>query len=445
MQLVSRLQSTKNTDRILRTRLIHHNLLESTFQRLILLNKLPILINCRGTNTPKLSPRQSRFKKIRRIHRSRSGSRPYDRVHFVDKKNHFPIALLYFVNDALETFFEFSSHGGSGHEGTHVQSDETTGWFERVGDVSGYHSLGDSFGYGGFSNTGVTDQNWIVLGSPTQNLDRPANFVISSNYRVQLSLLGPGSEIDPIFLQSIVISLGTPRRDPSSAPGLFPHGPQCLFDVIVGNVLAFERSDGEEIVFGAEADEEGFGGYIGVLQFGLNLPPLLQNLRQSPPQTLLRLRSVLVIVHNDFGLFVQMEFHLGLELGQVDSRVFEYFGGYSFGGDGSLLGPVLGGIEQDAQQHGSLHGRGLIVIGTSREGRHGRPCGFRVFRLVEVFFCHGQSRLALSLMAANIEVVDAASDEAVLDGWRNHHVEVGGVSGGFSDCREGVRDEGISV
>jgi len=61
MDLVPRLQSSQNTDGILRTRLIDHDLLEATFKSLVLLDKLTVFVDGRGSDAPEFASGKGRF------------------------------------------------------------------------------------------------------------------------------------------------------------------------------------------------------------------------------------------------------------------------------------------------------------------------------------------------------------------------------------------------
>lgn len=57
-----------------------------------------------------------------------------------------------------------------------------------------------------------------------ENTDGTSNFIVATNYRIELSLLGKGSEIDSIFLQGIKSLLSSFRFNSSVSSSLFNRG-----------------------------------------------------------------------------------------------------------------------------------------------------------------------------------------------------------------------------
>ena len=64
-----------------------------------------------------------------------------------------------------------------------------------------------------------------------------------------------------------------------------------------------------------------------------------------------------------------------------------------------LTGAIFGRIQQNAQQHGSLHRRRRIIIGRRRKSRQRRPRSLGVFGLIKVIF-GGHAKLRASGSAA---------------------------------------------
>ena len=71
---------------------------------------------------------------------------------------------------------------------------------EDIRDVVVGDSYGQGFGDGGFTDAGFAEQNRIILGSSTENLNNPFDLFQSSDHRIELSLLGFGGEVKAIFV-----------------------------------------------------------------------------------------------------------------------------------------------------------------------------------------------------------------------------------------------------
>jgi hypothetical protein len=63
--------------------------------------------------------------------------------------------------------------------------------------------LGEPFDDRRLTDAGFTDQHRIVLGATLQNLDGSADFVVSTDHRIELAVFGPLREIDRVFLERL--------------------------------------------------------------------------------------------------------------------------------------------------------------------------------------------------------------------------------------------------
>mmetsp|Transcript_9636 Transcript_9636/g.12553 ORF Transcript_9636/g.12553 Transcript_9636/m.12553 type:complete len:245 (-) Transcript_9636:801-1535(-) len=234
MKFIPWLEATKNTHSVLRTWLINHDLLESTFQSFVSLDVFSILINSCSTNTAEVTTSQCRFQEIRSIHRSLSSTSTYDRMHFVNEQNDFSITLLNFLQNSLETFFEFTTHTSTSHKCTKVESNQTAWWFEGIGDIPSNHTLCNTFRNRCLADTRISNEDRIILGSTRQDLNSPTNFVVSPNDRIELSLFGTFRKINAIFKQGVIHTFSTTSIGRSSLFPILLYGCQ---DFIVCNTL----------------------------------------------------------------------------------------------------------------------------------------------------------------------------------------------------------------
>ena len=81
----------------------------------------------------------------------------------------------------------------TGHERTHVKREQSAD--QRIGYIALDDTLSESFCNGGFANTGWSDEHWVVFGAPTENMNRTADLVVTTDDRVELALLSGCGEI----------------------------------------------------------------------------------------------------------------------------------------------------------------------------------------------------------------------------------------------------------
>ena len=201
--LITLLQSTKNGNGILHSRLINHNRLETTFQSSILFNILTILVQGGCSDTVKFPSCKHWLQHISRIHGAVCFSCSDDQMKLVNKENNVSLALFHFLQNCLQTFLKLASVLGSCYKRAHVQS-KNLFVFQSFRNVSGNDSLSQSFNGCCFTDARLTDQNRIVLCLTGKNPDNVANLRITANYRVQLLVAGFFHQILSIFIKSII-------------------------------------------------------------------------------------------------------------------------------------------------------------------------------------------------------------------------------------------------
>ena len=201
--LIALLQSTKNGNSILHSRLVNHNRLETTFQSGVLFDILTILIQSGCSDTVKFSSCKHRLQHISRIHGSVCFSCAYDQVKLINKENNISLAFFHFLQNRLQTFLKLASVLGSCYKGAHVQG-KNLFVFQSLRNVSGNDSLRQSFNGSGFTYARFTDQNRIVLCLTGKNPDNISDLRITANYRIQLLVAGFFHQILSVLIESII-------------------------------------------------------------------------------------------------------------------------------------------------------------------------------------------------------------------------------------------------
>src|SRR5690606_4326930 len=130
----------------------------------------------------------------------------HERVEFINERDNFPVGLLDLLENGLHALFELTPVLRSGDEGRNVERDEFL-TFERLGDIARDNPLSESLDDGGLTDTRLTDEDGVVLCSPSEHLTHPANFSVSPDDRVQLSSSGDLREVHAELLEGRLLLL----------------------------------------------------------------------------------------------------------------------------------------------------------------------------------------------------------------------------------------------
>ena len=201
------LQTTQDGNSIQFVRFVHHNNLETTFERLIFLKILLIFIQRRRTDRTQFTTSQSRFQDIGGIHRTFALTGTDQCMDLIDKKNDFPIRFSHFTHYSFQTFFKFALIFGPGNQSSHIQR-ENLFRFQIFRYVTPDDTMSKPLGNRRLTNTRFTNQNRVVFRTTTQDLKYTANFVVTTDHRIQLAATGTFVQIDRIFPQCIICVFG---------------------------------------------------------------------------------------------------------------------------------------------------------------------------------------------------------------------------------------------
>src|SRR6185295_7116677 len=101
------------------------------------------------------------------------------RVQLIDEDD--DIARLYdFFHYHFETFLELAAILGACNEGAEVQRDDPP--IEKVvGHLGGHNPLCKAFHDGRLADTGLADEDRVVLGAAAENLQHPLDLVLATD------------------------------------------------------------------------------------------------------------------------------------------------------------------------------------------------------------------------------------------------------------------------
>ena len=154
----------------------------------------------------KLASSQLWLQQVSGIHGTFRFSGTDDVVNFIDEQDNLAIGFVNFIQNRFQSFLEFTPVFRTGNQRTHIQREDGL-VLQVLRNISVHNSLCQSLDNGGFAHTRLTNQYRVIFGPSGQDFDGPADFFISSDYRIQLSLPCGFYQIDTVLIEGIVAVL----------------------------------------------------------------------------------------------------------------------------------------------------------------------------------------------------------------------------------------------
>ena len=127
-----------------------------------------------------------------------------------------PSEFLISSRTRLEPLLELAAVLRAGDHRAEVERDQPL-VAQRLGHVAGDDPLGQALDDRGLADAGLADQHRVVLGTPGEHLDHPADLGVAADDRVDLAVAGARGEVDAVLLQRLVGLLGVGGGDPPVA------------------------------------------------------------------------------------------------------------------------------------------------------------------------------------------------------------------------------------
>ncbi len=219
VNLVPLLDAAKDRDRVFNGRLADEDRLEPALEGGVFLDVLAELVQRGGADAAKLAASQGRLEQVGRVHRPLGLARADDQVQLIDEQDDPPLGLRDLLENGFESIFELAPELGSRDQGAHVQRHQLA-VLQALGNVARDDPLGQALGDGRLAHARFADQDRVVLGSPAQNLNHPANLRVAADDRVHLALAGQFDEVSAVPFQRLVLVIGVlvghglPAADP---------------------------------------------------------------------------------------------------------------------------------------------------------------------------------------------------------------------------------------
>ena len=200
---IALLQATQDGDGVLHRRFIHHDRLETAFQRRIFLDVLPVLIQRRGADTVQLASGQHRLEHIAGVHGAVRLACAHDGMELIDEQNDPAIAVLHFLQDRFQTFLELAPVLRAGHQRAHIKGEDSL-LFQALRHIAADDPLRQSFHHCGLADARFADEDRVVLRLTGKDADHIADLLIAADDRIELLIPGALHQILSVFIQRIV-------------------------------------------------------------------------------------------------------------------------------------------------------------------------------------------------------------------------------------------------
>ena len=219
VRLVLLLQPAQDRDRVRDRGLADEDGLEAALERGVLLDVLAVLVERRRADRAQLSAGEHRLQHLGRVDGSFGGPGADDRVQLVDEENDLAFRVLDLGEDGLEPLLELAAVLRPGQERADVERPDALA-LQALGDVAGDDPLREPLGDRGLADTGLADQDGVVLRPAREHLDHAADLLVAPDDGVELALLGGLGQVAAELGERLVGALGILARDPPAAAHL---------------------------------------------------------------------------------------------------------------------------------------------------------------------------------------------------------------------------------
>jgi len=187
--------------------LLHQHLLETAFQRSVLLDAVAVFVQRGGTDAFDFPPCQGRFQQVGGIHRAGGVAGTHDVVDLVDEKDDIGV-VLQLVDDGADALFELPAILRAGYHGAHVERDDAL-VVEHARDVVRHNAHGQSFDDGRLADAGLADEHGVVLLTAAEDLCQALNLLFAADDRVELPFGSRCRHVDAEVVQhgGVVVAL----------------------------------------------------------------------------------------------------------------------------------------------------------------------------------------------------------------------------------------------
>ena len=201
-------QATQNFHGIGNRGFFHIDFLETPGQCTVFFkDATEFLISCR-THAFQFTGGKHRLDQVGSIHHPTRGRTGTDNgVDFVDKQNRTGI-IGQLLEHAFQTFFKITTVFGASYQCTQIERVDGRA-MQNFRHFVVHDHLCQAFGNRGFTHTGFTHQQRVILATSTQNLHCTFHFVFTTNQRINLVLQCFHIEIGGVLIQRRAVGFGS--------------------------------------------------------------------------------------------------------------------------------------------------------------------------------------------------------------------------------------------
>ena len=265
VDFVTLLQTAQDGDGVFHAGFADQYFLEAAFECRIFFDILAVFVQSSRADAVQFAARQSRFQHITRVHRAVGFTRADQSMDFVNENQGVAVVFRQIVQYAFQAFFKFAAVFRTGNQCRQIQNQQAF-VAQGFGHFAINNTLRQAFDDGGFTHTRLTNQHRVVFGTALQYLNRTADFIITADNRVELTITGALSQVECVFFQRIALVFSIRIVHVLSSS----YRIDCGIDVLFGCTGFFQDFAGSVILL-HQSQQEKFAGDIGIAAFGRSL------------------------------------------------------------------------------------------------------------------------------------------------------------------------------
>ena len=261
IHLIALLESSQDRDRVLNSRFIYHDGLESSLQRSILFDVLSVLLESCRADAVQFAPCQHGFEHISGVHSAFRFACAHNGVKLVDKEYDLAVTLAHILQYGFKSLLEFTSVFCPCYQGAHIEGKDLL-VLKSFRHIALSDTLRKTLYDRCLADTGFTDQNRIVLGLSGQDTDHITDLRVSSDDRIKLLVPGLSYEFLAVLGQSVIGRLGVIRCNSLIAP----YCRQRFQESVPCNAIVLEQFGDHAVRVSYKRQEEVLNTYIFIAE-----------------------------------------------------------------------------------------------------------------------------------------------------------------------------------
>ena len=203
MDLVLFLEAAQDGYRVLDGGLRHVDGLEAPRQRRVLLHMLAVFVQGGRADAMQLPPGKGGLEQVGGIHRAFGSSCADQRVQLVDEHHDLAGRRVDLGQHRLQALLELAAELCPGHHGPEIESQQPL-VLQGFGHVAVDDPLGEAFDDRRLADSGLADDDGVVLRAPREHLHDPANFLVPADHRIDRAAACRLGQVARVLLERVV-------------------------------------------------------------------------------------------------------------------------------------------------------------------------------------------------------------------------------------------------